>query len=71
LGGSSKVAEIDKAGKVFWERSVRNPNSATRLPNGNTLVASHDDKCVYEYDRAGKEVWKLPTNGHPFHARRR
>lgn len=71
LGGSHKVAEIDLAGKVYWERKVANPNSATRLPNGHTLVASHDDRSVYEFDRSGKEVWKQPTQGNPFRARRR
>jgi hypothetical protein len=71
LGSNGKVLEVDGAGKVFWERAVRNPNSAVRLPNGNTLVASHDDQCVYEFDRAGKEVWRHRTEGRPFRARRR
>ena len=51
--------------------SVRNPNSATRLKNGHTLVSSHDDKCVYEYDRAGKVVWKRSVEGNTFRSRRR
>ena len=69
--GADEVAEIDRTGKVLWKVSVRNPNSAVRLRNGNTLVASHDDNCVYEFNRAGKEVWKRKVVGHPFRARRR
>jgi HEAT repeat protein len=71
LGGSGKVMEIDLSGKVYWERAVKNPNSATRLSNGHTLVASHDDHCVYEFDRNGREVWRRAVTGHPFRARRR
>ncbi len=71
LGGNGKVIEIDRTGKVYWERAVRNPNSATRLPNGYTLVASHDDHCIYEFDRTGREVWRHYIEGRPFRARRR
>ncbi len=70
-GGVGKVVEMDLAGKVFWEKEVANPNRAVRLPNGNTLVASHNDQCVYEFDRNGREVWKQRLEGRPFSARRR
>jgi hypothetical protein len=71
LGGVGKVQEIDMAGKVYWEKAVRNPNRAVRLGNGHTLVASHDDSCVYEFDAAGNERWKHTTIGRPFAAVRR
>lgn len=71
LGGSAgTVAEVDFAGKVYWEKAVNNPNRAIRLANGHTLVASHADQCVYEFDAAGKERWKLPCVGRPFAASR-
>ncbi len=38
LGGSNRVIEIDKTGKIRWERTVRAPMSATRLRNGNTPI---------------------------------
>lgn len=71
LGGVGKVQEVDMAGRVYWERSVNNPNRAIRLPNGNTLVASHGDGCVYEFDASGNERWKLAGAGKPFAAVRR
>jgi hypothetical protein len=70
LGGSNRVIEIDKAGKIRWEHTARAPMSATRLRNGNTLIASYEDRCVLEVDRAGKEVAKQSLEGRPFIARR-
>jgi hypothetical protein len=60
---SNKVMEIDSAGKVLWECATQTPMSALRLPNGNTLVGSNMGKAVIEYDRGGKEVWKLEVDG--------
>jgi outer membrane protein assembly factor BamB len=57
--GAGKVYESDSAGKILWECSAPTPMSAVRLPNGNTLVSSNTDHSVIEYDRSGKEVWKL------------
>ena len=71
LGGSNRVVEIDGAGKIHWEYSVRTPMSATRLRNGHTLIACFEDRCVLEVDRAGKEVNKQPLQGRPFAVRRR
>jgi hypothetical protein len=58
-------------GKVYWEKNVNNPNRAVRLANGHTLVASHADQAVYEFDANGNERWKHPCNGRPFAAQRR
>lgn len=72
LGGANgKVQEVDMAGKVYWEKAVANPNRAVRLANGHTLVASHGDQCVYEFDAAGQECWKHACVGRPFAALRR
>jgi hypothetical protein len=70
-GGGGKVQEVDMAGKVYWEKVVSNPNRAVRLANGHTLVVSHGDQCVYEFDSAGAECWKHPCVGRPFAALRR
>jgi hypothetical protein len=71
LGGVGKVQEIDMAGKVYWEKTVPNPNRAVRLANGHILVASHGDGCVYEFDANGNERWKHPCAGRPFAVQRR
>jgi hypothetical protein len=71
LGGAGKVQEVDMTGKVYWEKSVSNPNRAVRLANGNTLVASHGDQAIYEFDANGNERWKHPCAGRPFAAHRR
>ncbi len=66
LGGSNRAIEIDTSGKIRWEREVRTPMSATRLRNGNTLIASYEDRCVFEVDRDGKEVGKHVLEGRPY-----
>src|SRR5262249_24150709 len=66
MTGSGKVLETDASGKIFCECSVPTPCYATRLPNGNTLVANVDGRCVVEVDRQGNEVWKKTTKGRPF-----
>jgi PQQ-like domain len=71
LGGVGKVQEVDMTGKVYWEKIVNNPNRAVRLANGNTLVASHSDQAVYEFDPNGNERWKHTCEGKPFAAIRR
>lgn len=70
LGGSNRVLEIDAAGKIRWEHRVRAPMSATRLRNGNTLIACFEDRCIVEVDRAGKEINKQPLAGRPYAVRR-
>ena len=71
LGGVGKVQEVDMKGKIYWEKAVNNPNRAVRLANGNTLVASHADQAIYEFDPNGNERWKHPCVGRPFAALRR
>jgi hypothetical protein len=58
-----KVVEYDGQGKVVWEVAVEKPVSATRLPNGNTLVTSMDYQVgAVEFDRTGAQVWQYSTN---------
>ncbi|HYV36130.1 MAG TPA: HEAT repeat domain-containing protein [Gemmataceae bacterium] len=50
------VAEYDPNGKIVWQAKASG-NRATRLPNGNTLVASQAGGLV-ELDHAGQTVWQ-------------
>jgi hypothetical protein len=50
---------------------VPTPTSATRLPNGNTLVASTMGQQVLELDRTGKTVWEYKNPQRPWKVRRR
>jgi outer membrane protein assembly factor BamB len=67
---ANKVIELDSAGKVHWEVSVTTPSSASRLLNGNVLVSSMDKRRIVIFNRAGKEVWSLKTQGRPFMVKR-
>ncbi len=61
--GEDKVVEYDSEGKVVWEVTVERPVSATRLPNGNTLVTSMNAAVgAVEFDRAGAQVWHYSSN---------
>src|SRR5262249_62436702 len=70
--GGGKVVEFDGDGKQFWEATVPQPISAARLPNGHTLVASHNTKQqVLVLDKDGKIVWEHTIAGHATRAWRR
>ena len=43
---TNKVVEFDPDGKVVWEAKISLPKSATRLPNGRTLVTSFENRNV-------------------------
>jgi hypothetical protein len=66
----NRVVEVDANGKVYWECNAQTPAFATRLRNGNTLIACTEGRCVVEVDRSGKELWKQTTLGRPFRVRR-
>ncbi len=70
-GNSNKVVEFDPSGRRVWECSIPYAVSATRLPNGHTLVCSSEGRRVVEIDRTGKEVWEHKTPGRPWHVVRR
>src|SRR5262249_41092663 len=67
------VTEYDLDGKVVWQAKSNMNTSATRLPNGHTLVASHQGQSVVELDGGGRVVWeyKAPPGHGPFRARQR
>jgi WD40 repeat protein/HEAT repeat protein len=50
------IIEYDTDGKIVWQ-TQREGNRATRLSNGNTLIASLSEG-VFELDMAGKAVWE-------------
>lgn len=66
----AKVAEFDGDGKIVSQLSVQAPVSATRLPNGNTLVSTMTQQ-VLELDRDGQVAWTYRTDGRALRARGR
>jgi HEAT repeat protein len=70
LYSSARVLEVDQAGKVYLDIKVQSASSATRLPNGNTLVSAMDARQVVEYSPDGREVSKISMPGRPFVVRR-
>ncbi|HVK16981.1 MAG TPA: hypothetical protein VM533_08525 [Fimbriiglobus sp.] len=62
-----KVVEYDlKKNESVWKRSVNQPRSVQRLPNGNTLVveATPNSNRLVEFTPDGEEVWShQPTSG--------
>ena len=55
---NKKVSEYDSTGKEVWSYAIESPWSASRLPNGNTLIATNK-KLVVEVDPKGQTVWEL------------
>jgi hypothetical protein len=59
------VREYDlKEGKPVWTKSVNQPKSVQRLPNGNTLILDSGANRLLEVTPDGEEVWSYtPSNG--------
>ena len=55
---NKKVVEYDANGKEVWSYAIESPWSASRLPNGNTLITTNK-KLVVEVDPKGQTVWEL------------
>jgi hypothetical protein len=53
-----KVAEYDVTGKEIWSVKVPSPWSASRLKNGNTLIATNG-LFVREVNPKGETVWQF------------
>jgi outer membrane protein assembly factor BamB len=65
---NKKVAEYDSSGKEVWSYAIDSPWSASRLPNGNTLIACGDmggNQHVIEVDQEGKTVWEIKADELP------
>ncbi|MGL6096559.1 MAG: PQQ-binding-like beta-propeller repeat protein, partial [Fimbriiglobus sp.] len=62
----NQVAEYDlKDGKRVWSKSVNQPRSVQRLPNGNTLIVDAGTNRLVEVAPEGDEVWSYqPTTGY-------
>jgi hypothetical protein len=59
-----KVVEYDVNGKEIWSVAAKIPWDATRLPNGDTLISSHD--CyVREVNPRGETVWEFTQKDAP------
>ena len=61
---NKKVAEYDSHGKEVWSYAIESPWSASRLPNGNTLITTNK-KLVVEVDPKGQTVWELKQDDIP------
>ncbi len=69
---NNRVVEYNTTGQLVGPAlSVQWPNSAVRLPNGHTLVASQNAHRVTEFDRNGHEYWTYQCDGAVFNAHRR
>jgi len=51
------VIEVDRAGNIVWSYSIPHPETAHRLDNGNTLIASPSK--IIEVNHAKTTVWEL------------
>jgi hypothetical protein len=66
---TNKVVEADARGAILRTLNLKDqPAHATRLRNGNILVSFREAWYVAEFTPEGKEVWRVKTNGRPFHA---
>ena len=61
---NDKVVEYDAAGKAIWSFAIKGPWSATRLKNGNTLIASFHSTVV-EVNKQGEIVWQFSEKDIP------
>jgi hypothetical protein len=58
-----RVFEIDAGGKVVWEHKVPQAYSATRLANGNVLIATAETARLIEVERSGRVVHEGKAGG--------
>ena len=59
-----RVFEIDATGKVVWKHKIVQAYSATRLANGNVLIATAESKRLIEVDRRHKIIGERKTSGY-------
>ncbi|MBM3266718.1 MAG: carboxypeptidase regulatory-like domain-containing protein [Candidatus Sericytochromatia bacterium] len=79
--GNNRVMEINRKAQMVWMAggarkvedggagNLNNPNSATRLPGGNTLIADTGNNRVIEIEPGLGVVWKMPAEA-PLYADR-
>jgi PQQ-like domain len=61
---NKKVVEYDSTGKEVWSFAIESPWSASRLPDGNTLITTNK-KLVVEVDPKGQTVWEVKPDDIP------
>ena len=61
---ANKVVEYDQTGKELWSYATKDPWSAARLDNGNTLI-SGDHSNVVEVNKQGVVVWQFSDKDVP------
>ena len=57
--GEGKVVEYTLDGKAIWSVAAKSPWAASRLKNGNTLIAGDWSGYVREVDPQGATVWEF------------
>lgn len=60
-----QVVEYDDKGNVLWKKDFKGVHRVLKLPTGNVLVASSQDRRVAELDREGRIVWEHKCDGVP------
>jgi len=65
-GENRKLYEVDATGRLIRTFPVSvHAFAGLRLPNGNTLVSGGNGHEILEFDKDGKEVWKIAENDLP------
>jgi hypothetical protein len=64
------VIEVDPKGKTVWTYACKNPYSAERLANGNTLIASYGQSETLEVTPDGEVTWLYKDLPGPLEAQR-
>jgi HEAT repeat protein len=68
---NNKVVVTDLDGHTLREVEAPNVTTATGMPNGHLMLASHTDCRAWEVDRRGRTVWEYKPGWSVFRARRR
>jgi hypothetical protein len=67
-----KVIEYDPQGKIAWQADFQQSWTASRAPNGHTMVGTQMwPPKVYELDKEGKVVWEHDCMSPPMRVRKR
>jgi hypothetical protein len=68
---NGEVIEVDATGKTLWSCKINGASYASRLPNGNTMICSFNDRRVVVVDRGGTIVWEQKVGSTPWRAHMR
>ncbi len=53
------VIELNMNGEVTWQKKFDAPWALRGLPNGHRLVSQLYDHSIVEFDKRGREIWRL------------